>query len=384
MCSLALVRRLALPTFALLSLCAVLASSAPAQDATGELEGKMDELESNIDQQGSLQAEIDRQNAQIDQLIGQEAELRARAATVQAELDRRQAELDQANAALNAERDHLAQVRVRLDRAIESLESLLVGIYKSSSPDTLSVILESASWEDLLSETEYFSRVQNYDEAVVGRVTDLREEVEGTVDLLEDAQARIKVARDEVASRRQELAATEADLAAQHSRLTAARQERAANLAALQSRESNLEQELGTSIPGPGEQASLIGDDAVAPPNAPLVVKAVIEAANAINDTPYVWGGGHGSFTSSGYDCSGSVSYALHGGGLLSSPLDSGGFTGWGEPGGGNWITVYANFGHVYMYVAGLRFDTSGGAGPRWHSDARSNSGFTARHPSGF
>ena len=103
----------------------------------------------------------------------------------------------------------------------------------------------------------------------------------------------------------------------------------------------------------------------------------MIEAANEINDTPYVWGGGHGSFTSSGYDCSGAVSYALHGGGLLFDPLDSGGFTGWGSPGAGNWITVYANFGHAYMYVAGLRWDTSGGAGPRWHSDARSSSGFT-------
>ena len=202
--------------------------------------------------------------------------------------------------------------------------------------------------------------------------------------MLRDAQERIKTARDEVANRRQELQVTESQLAEQHAELVAARQERAASLEALQARESDLEEELGTSIPGPGEQAALVGDDAVAPAGAPLVVKAVIDAANEINDTPYVWGGGHGSFTSSGYDCSGAVSYALHGGGLLSTPLDSGGFTGWGSPGAGNWITVYANYGHAYMYVAGLRWDTSGGAGPRWHSDARSNSGFTARHPSGF
>jgi peptidoglycan hydrolase CwlO-like protein len=379
------VRRLVLPTLALIALCAlVVAAAAPAQNATGELEGKLDELESNVDQQGGLQAQIDAQNAEIDQLIGQEAALRARSVSVQAELDRRQAQLDQANAALNAEREHLAEVRVRLDDAIDALKGLLVDIYKSSGPDTLSVILESASFEDLLSQSEYLDRIQNYDEAVVGRVTELRTEVEQSVSLLRDAQERIKTARDEIAARRQELAATKADQDAQHARLVAARQERAASLATLQARETDLEEELGTSIPGPGEQASLVGDTAVAPPNAPLVVKAVIEAANEINDTPYVWGGGHGSFTSSGYDCSGAVSYALHGGGLLSSPLDSGGFTGWGSPGAGNWITVYANYGHVYMYVAGLRWDTSGGAGPRWHSDARSNSGFTARHPSGF
>lgn len=377
--------RLALPVLALIVLCCALATSALAQDATGELEGKMDELESNVDQQGSLQEQIDAQNAEINELIGQEAALRERVATVQAELDHRQAQLDHANSALNAEREHLGEVRVRLGRAIESLKALLVGIYKSSSPDTLSVILESSSWEDLLAESEYFDRIQNYDEAVVSRVSDLRAEVEQSVALLADTQERIKQARDEVAGRRQELAVTEADLAAQHSRLVAARQERAANLEALQAREENLEEELGTSIPGPGEQASLSSSgDAIAPAGAPLVVKAVIEAANEINDTPYVWGGGHGSFTSSGYDCSGAVSYALHGGGLLSSPLDSGGLTGWGSPGPGSWITVYANYGHVYMYVAGLRWDTSGGAGPRWHSDARSNSGFTARHPSGF
>ena len=378
-------RRLALPIFALIALCALgMATGAPAQDATNELEGKMDELEQNVDQQGGLQATIDRQNAEIDQLIGEEAALRAKAADVQAELDRRQAQLEQANAALNAERAHLEAVKVRLKSAIESLEQLLVGIYKSSSPDTLSVILESASFEDLLTEAEYLDHIQNYDEAVVGRVTELRTEVEQSVTLLRDAQERIKTARDDVAARRQELQVTQSQLAAQHAQLTAARQERAASLEALQARESTLEEELGTSIPGPGEQASLVGDDAVAPSGAPLVVKAVIQAANEINDTPYVWGGGHGSFTSSGYDCSGAVSYALHGGGLLSTPLDSGGFTGWGSPGAGNWITVYANFGHAYVYVAGLRFDTSGGAGPRWHTDARSNSGFVPRHPSGF
>jgi peptidoglycan hydrolase CwlO-like protein len=379
------VRRLVLPTLALIALCAlVAAAAAPAQNATDELEGKMNELQENVDQQGGLQATIDRQNAAIDQLIGEEAALRAKAASVQAELDRRQAQLDQANAALNAERAHLKEVRVRLDAAIEALEQLLVDIYKSSGPDTLSVILNSASFEDLLSQQEYIERIQSYDEAVVGRVTELRTEVEESVSLLRDAQERIKTARDEVAARRQELQATQSDLDAQHSQLVALRQERAASLDALQAREETLEEELGTSIPGPGEQASLIGEDAVPPADAPLVVKAVIEAANEINDTPYVWGGGHGSFTSSGYDCSGAVSYALHGGGLLSTPLDSGGFTGWGSPGAGNWITVYANYGHVYMYVAGLRWDTSGGAGPRWHSDARSNSGFTARHPSGF
>jgi len=114
----------------------------------------------------------------------------------------------------------------------------------------------------------------------------------------------------------------------------------------------------------------------------------VIAAANSIVGTPYVWGGGHGSFESSGYDCSGAVSFALHGGGLISSPLDSTGLTTWGEPGEGNWITVYGNSGHAFAFIAGLRWDTSGtgGTGPKWSSDlaGENTSAFVPRHPSGL
>jgi hypothetical protein len=124
----------------------------------------------------------------------------------------------------------------------------------------------------------------------------------------------------------------------------------------------------------------------VAPAGAPQAVKDAIAAANAIADMPYVWGGGHGSFESSGYDCSGAVSYALNGAGLLTSPLDSTGLTTWGEPGEGNWISVYGNSGHVYAVIAGLRWDTSdtGGTGPSWHTDMRSSAGFIPRHPAGL
>ncbi|MBM3666226.1 MAG: hypothetical protein FJW90_01875 [Actinobacteria bacterium] len=380
-------RRLALPILVLLALSAFAAASAIAQDATDELEGKLDELESNIDQQGGLQASIDAQNAEINDLIARESTLRREVSAVQAELDQRQADLERANRELNAEKAHLARIRERLHRAIAALEELLVGIYKNGSIDTLSIVLESASFDDLLAEATYLERMQDYDEAVVERVSGLRVEIQASVERLGQVQERIKVARDEIAARRSKLAEAEASLEAEHSRLVAARSERQASLEALQARESDLEEELGTSIPGPGERASLVGQTAVAPPNAPLVVNAVIQAANEISDTPYIWGGGHGSFEDSGYDCSGAVSYALHGGGLLSSPLDSGGLTAWGSPGAGNWISVYANFGHAYMVVAGLRFDTGGtggGNGPRWSTVMRETSGFVPRHPSGF
>ncbi len=135
----------------------------------------------------------------------------------------------------------------------------------------------------------------------------------------------------------------------------------------------------------PVGHARLLSDGlAVAPSDAPPAVKAVIAAGNRIATTPYLWGGGHGSWNSSGYDCSGSVSYALHGGGLLSSSLDSSGFESWGSSGNGRWITIYTNPGHAYMVVAGLRFDTSGANPSRWQSELRSNDGFEVRHPSGY
>jgi len=110
----------------------------------------------------------------------------------------------------------------------------------------------------------------------------------------------------------------------------------------------------------------------------------MIAAANQIADTPYVYGGGHGSFVSSGYDCSGSVSYVLHAGGLLSSPEDSTALESYGAPGPGSHITIYANSGHAWMTIDGRRFDTGGGGGSRWKSTPRSGAGFVVRHPVGF
>ena len=125
---------------------------------------------------------------------------------------------------------------------------------------------------------------------------------------------------------------------------------------------------------------------AVAPTGVPGVVAAVISASNAIATTPYKWGGGHGAWRDTGYDCSGSVSFALAGAGLLNGPLVAADFMRFGDPGPGRWITIYANGGHTFMVVAGLRFDTSGAqGGTRWQAAAgRSYAGFVARHPPGY
>jgi peptidoglycan hydrolase-like protein with peptidoglycan-binding domain len=137
----------------------------------------------------------------------------------------------------------------------------------------------------------------------------------------------------------------------------------------------------------PGDRAQVGSDGmAIAPASAPEAVKEIIAAGNAIAKKPYRYGGGHGRWNDSGYDCSGSVSYALHGAGLLDTQLTSGDFERWGEAGAGQWVTIYANSGHVYMIVAGLRFDTSGAtsAGSRWQTQMRSSSGYVVRHPTGL
>jgi hypothetical protein len=137
-------------------------------------------------------------------------------------------------------------------------------------------------------------------------------------------------------------------------------------------------------------QATLTpGGRAIAPPSAPPSVKAMIEAANRIHHRPYRWGGGHRSWNSAGYDCSGSVSYVMHAAGLLESPLDSTGFMRWGGGGGGSWVRIYANREHVFAVIAGLRWDTSFSedgdrSGPGWSEELRPTGGFRLRHPLGL
>ncbi len=161
----------------------------------------------------------------------------------------------------------------------------------------------------------------------------------------------------------------------------------------------------GTALaPGPGPQstplhpviqgfdAKIVGGVAYAPSYAPIQVQRAIWAGNAIRKKPYVYGGGHGAWISSGYDCSGSVSYLLHAAGLIHAAMDSGTMMSWGAPGLGQWITVYTSPGHAFVQVAGVRFDTSAeqdprggrGSGPRWRPVMKHTSGFVARHLAGL
>jgi peptidoglycan hydrolase CwlO-like protein len=395
-------RWLLLPAALLLAvLC--LTAGAPAKTLDEKLQDTRGKLDDVRESQSSLTATIAEQNRAIDSMIGEVSVLRRRQAAVEAELSDKQAELRQATAQLEADRRRLARIRDRLHRALGVLRARLVAIYESGTPDMLDVVLESQDWSDLNARAEYLSQVQDYDNAVAERVKGLRDQARAAVRRMAAARLRIKQARDAIAAKERQVAQARASAEQRFAELKEAQAERRAALERLESRaqalgdnlaviseqmvESGAPAPTGTPAPlTPGESADYISESQASVPSAaPPAIAAAIEAANAIAATPYIWGGGHGSFESSGYDCSGAVSYALHGGGFLSSPLDSTGLETWGAPGPGRWITVYANAGHAWMTIAGLAFDTVGGPGPRWHpSPVSSTAGFIARHPPGY
>jgi peptidoglycan hydrolase CwlO-like protein len=402
-------RRRALLFAALLlaALCALAAAwegSAPARTPQEKLEATQGKLAHVRESQSALAATIAEQNAAINSMIGEVSALRQKQAAVEAELAEKQAELEAATKALKKEEAHLERVRAQLRRALGVLRGRMVAMYEAGSPDVINAILESSNWSQLAAQTEYLNRIQSYDDSVVSRVKTLRDQVTEAVGRLADTRKKIKASRDAVAAIEREVAAARAEAESRFAELKAAQAQRREAMEALESREEALSDNLasisnqiasaGGSAPSgetpapltPGQEAQVITEsEASAPASAPQAVKDAIAAANSIATTPYIWGGGHGSFESSGYDCSGAVSFALHGGGFLESPLDSTGLETWGEPGPGQWITVYANAEHAWMVIAGIAFDTVGGPGPRWHSPwVDSPEGFIARHPAGY
>jgi len=396
--------RLLLPAALLLALLCVVAS-APAKSLEEKLHATQGKLSHVRASQSALATTIAEQNHAIDSMIGEVSALRQEQAAVQGELEAKQAELDRATAKLAADKHRLAVVRARLQRALTVLRDRLIAIYESGSPDMVDVVLDSASWSEVSTRADYLAQVQEYDDSVAARVKSLRDEARAAVRRMKGVRRQIKAARDTIAIKEREVAAAKDAAEARFAELKSAQAARQQALESLESREEALGDNLaaiseqiasatgepvqveGSPAPlTPGESAHYISESQASVPSAaPPAIAAAIEAANSIATTPYIWGGGHGSFESSGYDCSGAVSFALHGGGFLSSPLDSTGLETWGVPGPGKWITVYANSGHAWMIIAGLAFDTVGGPGPRWHSSpVDSTSGFVARHPAGY
>jgi peptidoglycan hydrolase CwlO-like protein len=396
--------RLLLPAALLFAVLCV-AASAAGKDLEEKLSATQGKLSHVRESQSALAATIAEQNHAIDSMIGEVSDLRQQQAAVESELAAKQDELNAATAQLAADKHRLALVRAQLQRALGVLRKRLVAIYEAGSPDMLNVVLDSASWSEVTTRADYLSQIQEYDDSVAGRVKGLRDEARAAVKRMTAARLQIKGARDAIAVKEREVSSAREEAESRFAELKSAQAARREALESLESREQALSDNLSaiseqiastTGAPGPvtgtpapltpGESANYISESQASVPSAaPAAVAAAIEAANSIATTPYIWGGGHGSFESSGYDCSGAVSFALHGGGLLESPLDSTGLETWGEPGPGQWITVYANAEHAWMIIAGLAFDTVGGPGPRWHSSpVDSPEGFIARHPSGY
>ncbi len=383
----------------------VVAGCLAAGLATGpSSSAQSEQLDAVRAQQEEVRSRLADQNAAVDALIGEVSALRAREDKVSAELAEQEAELAAARDELAAAREALAETKRRLKGALGDLRQLLVSIYRHGEPDVLTMLLDSEDFDDLAATSVYLERIRDYEAGVVDKVRELRTDARSYVGDVEASVQRMEAARAAIAERQRTLAASRASLEQREAALQAAQDERRRQLAQLQGKERSLVRALSTPAPAvapegddaaaapptenvapPSGSSATINSDgtATAPADAPQAVKDTIAAANAISDMPYLWGGGHGSFESSGYDCSGSVSFALHGGGFLSTPLDSTGFMTWGDGGPGQWITVYSNPGHAYMVVAGLRFDTSGGAGPRWQGP-RDPAGFVATHPPGY
>jgi hypothetical protein len=265
------------------------------------------------------------------------------------------------------------------------------------------VILNSHGFSDLLEQVSFMQRVGKQDAQIVADTRTARADVSREANRLAGLEQRDRVLTGQILAQRNHVAALQVALEAQQASALGARSRAASKLGDVNSRLHTLEAKLAAQAAAAARAAASqssgttgstrVGGLAIntggmvqPPPGAPAAVAQVIAAGNAIATLPYVWGGGHGSFHASGYDCSGSVSYALAAAGLLSSPLDSTGFESWGESGPGNWITVYANAGHAFMVVAGWRFDTVAlsEGGTRWSRTMTSTAGFVARHPAGL
>ncbi|MBJ7348813.1 MAG: hypothetical protein JHC87_09620 [Thermoleophilaceae bacterium] len=365
---------------AALALCAAfaLASSAsaitPGQEQ--QLSGKIQSLSGRI---GDLQKRVDA------------AQQRENAA--QAVFNKQLARQQQVAAELQSSRAELARLRGMLAHARHVLTARIVTEYKAGQPDYLTVVLNSDGFAAMVERATYLNRVNKQDKRVISDVRTLKaESAKQTTHLaaLEHEQGRLLA---QVRAHRDQLAGRKSQLAAQVGGLTAELHKNRSRLAAATATLNGHENAGGPAAPspiqkfaptlGPAGRVTLQANGlAIAPSDAPASIQAAVAAGNQIRNKPYIWGGGHGSFNAAGYDCSGSVSYVLHAAGVLSSPMASGPLESWGSPGPGNWITVYANAGHVWMTVGGVAFDTSGigGNGSRWQPGGKPTGGYVVRH----
>lgn len=385
---------------------ALLASNLTARSA-GDLQTQIAAGQSTA---GALQSAVAADTARIQATTHGLQDAQRRLAAIQVKLSSSEAQLSSAQMELLNARDHLVDLENRLQRASKALAANLRANYEGTPPDVVSVVLNAHGFSDLLEQMSFLRRIGHQDATVLGATRAARTAVARQATELAALEQRDRTLTNQVLARRNQAAALKAALLTRQIAQTRARAGTTAKLNGLRGRLKTLEARaaaqaaraaraasvttapsvsLGPAAAGTGAPVAVDSGGIVQPPaGAPAAVGQVMAAGNAIATLPYIWGGGHGSFQANGYDCSGSLSYALAAAGLLSSPLDSTGFESWGDSGPGRWITVYANAGHAFMIVAGWRFDTVALAagGTRWSSNVsgENTSGFVARHPPGL
>jgi cell wall-associated NlpC family hydrolase len=312
------------------------------------------------------------------------AQAQARLQKLQASVATEQAQLNAIQVALRRARARLTRLIKRQHQATDALRQNLVTAYRNPAPDIVEILISAHGFTDLLEKADFLKRVGKQNARIMDGARTSRVKVTKQASQLATFQARQRDITVRLEARRDKAQTIESALLNERARRLAGRDIKRAELRTIQNQLATLRKKLARTARA-GIQTNA-GGTAQPPPGAPAAVGLVMAAGNAIAGLPYLYGGGHAGFKDTAYDCSGSVSYALAAAGLVSAPMASGPFMSWGDPGPGQWITVYANAGHAFMIVAGWRFDTSAlsGGGTRWSRDTRSVAGFVARHPPGL
>jgi peptidoglycan hydrolase CwlO-like protein len=376
---------------ATIALCATLLGTALVSSSAGDLQSRIAADQSAA---SSLRSQIAADSAEIGRTSAGLGAAERRLGTVERQLTARETQLYHVQSALLNARAHLLYLENRLHAAASALAANLLAQYEGQQPDLISAVLEAHGFTDLLERVNFIERIGHQDADVVATTRTARTQVQRQATALAALEQRDRAIAEQVLAQRNEVAALQAALLRRRLSELRARGGAASRLSSLNATLRTLEaraaaqaaRAAATGNASVGGIAIDTGGMVQPPPGAPAAVREVIAAGNAIATLPYIYGGGHASFQANGYDCSGSVSYALAAAGLVTSPMVSGQFEDWGDPGPGRWITVYANAGHVWMEVAGWRFDTVALAeiGTRWARGGGEFSGFVVRHPPGL
>jgi len=364
-----------------LALCGTAAVTVLATSADADLSTR---VQSQSGRAAELKRAVAAESARIRRSSAGLAAAQRRLASAQADVAAQQAKLARVESALVSARDRLTRLVARQRDATDALRANLQAAYRNPQPDLVSVVINAQGFQELLEDAEFLKRVAKQNALIMDRARSSREETTKQANTLAMMQARELKLEAALERRRDSAQVLETALLREQQRRISARGAKTAALRRIQTQLAALRKRLARSVRH--NIRTNPGGTATPPAGAPPQVGLVMAAANAIAGLPYLYGGGHAGFKDTAYDCSGSVSYALAAAGLVNSPMASGGFMTWGEPGPGKWITTYANGGHMFMVVAGWRFDTTAlrGGGTRWTRQMRPTGGFVARHPAGL